>query len=109
MIICQKKTFKFYLETDDGEIEDSSEAFQAFCDFLADKLGLPAIDINEINDSIEIYSIENEDDIDNDATQIESHDDFGEIFEDFDFDSDPRQVFYFFIKVRLSSRSHTAC
>ena len=54
-----------------------------------------------MDDSIEIFSIENKNDIDNYSTQIESCDDFGDVFEDFDPDSDPRQVFYFFIRVEL--------
>ena len=107
MIIYQKKIVKFYLATDEGQIE-STESFQDFCDFLEDEVGLPNIDIddmNNVNDSIEIFAIKNKDDIDNDSTQIESHEDFGDVFENFNPHSDPRQVFYFFVKVGLSLSS----
>ena len=108
MIICQAKAVKFYVATEDGTINDSKEAFQEFCDFLGDEVGLPDIDIQEMDESIEIYSIENKDDIDNDSTQIESYDDFGDVFRNFDPNSDPRQVFYFLVKVELSLRSDIA-
>ena len=98
MIIYRKKVLKFYLPTDDGMVEDDEEAFQDFCDFLEGEVG---IDIEEVNDSIRIFSIKNKNDIDNYSTQIESPDDFGDVFDDFDPDSYPRQVFYFFIKVEL--------
>ena len=109
VIIYQGKAVKFYLATDDGTINDSIEAFQDFCDFLGDEVGLPDIDIEEMDDSIEIYSIESKDDIDNDSTQIESYDDFGDVFRKFDPNSDPRQVFYFFIKVELSPHRPARC
>ena len=100
-IIYKNKVFKWYLETDDGTIDDNQEAFQEFCDFLEDDIGVPTIDVDDMDDTVEIFLIDNKDDIDNDSQQIESPDDFGDVFEDFDPGSDPRQVYYFVVKVEL--------
>ena len=102
MIIYKNKVFKWYLETDNGTIDDNQEAFQEFCDFLEDVVGVPNIDIDDMDDSVEIFLIDDKDDIAHDSPQIECPDDFGEVFEDFDPDGDPRQVFYFVVKVELS-------
>ena len=101
MIVYKNKVFKWYLETDDGTIDDNEVSFQDFCDFLEDDVGVPNIDIDDMNDEVEIFLIDDKDDIDNDSQQILCADDFGDVFEDFNPDSDPRQVFYFVVKVEL--------
>ena len=102
VVIYKNKVFKWYLETNDGTIDDNQKTFQGFCDFLGDDIGIPNIDINDMDDTVEIFLIDNKDDIDNDSQQIESADDFGDVFEDFDPGADPRQVFYFVVKVEWS-------
>ena len=105
LIIYKNNVFKWYLETDSGTIDHNEEAFQDFCDFLEDDIGLPNIDSDDMDDTVEIFLIDDKDDIDNDSQQIECADDFGDVFENFDADSDPRQVFYFVVKVESSAHN----
>ena len=102
VIMYKNKVFKWYLDTDDGTIDHNEEAFQDFCDFLEDAVGLPCIDIDDMDDEVEIFLIDNKDEIDDDSQQIECADDFGDVFENFDPDNDPCDVFYFVVKVKLS-------
>ena len=100
MIFHQSKKHKFYLSTEDGAIEDNSEAFQDFCDFLEDSFEIDCIDIDEWPRDLELYSIENVDDIKNEENQIECADDFGDVFENFNLESDDSNdyTFYFVFK-----------
>ena len=101
VIIHKNKVFKWYLATDNAKNDDNQQAFQNFCQFLEDDIGVANIEIDNMDDTVEIFLINDKDDIDNDSHQIESPDDFGDVFEDFNPDSDPRQVYYFVIKVEF--------
>ena len=101
-VIFYKNTkHKFYLSTEDGTIEDSEQSFQDFCDFLEDRFEVENIEIEEWPSNLELYSIEDADDIDNEENEISNADDFGDVFEDCDLESDDPNdyTFYFVFKV----------
>ena len=99
VIFHQNKKHKFYLSTDDeyGAIEDNSEAFQEFCDFLEERFEID-IDIDDWPSNLELFSIKNMDDIDNEANQIECGDDFGDVFKNCNLQSDdPNDYTFYFV------------
>ena len=98
VIFHQNKKYKVYLSTNDGVIEDNSEVFQDFCDFLEETFEIDCIDIDDWPENLQLFSIENVDDIDNEENQIECGDDFGDVFENFDNDSDdPKNYTFYFV------------
>ena len=88
--------------------KDNGKSFTRFCTYLETLLGNDNINNGSINidnidkSGIEIFYINNENDINNDSNQIESSDDFGDIFENFDSENnDHSQIFYFVAKVQF--------
>ena len=98
VVFHQNKKYKFYLSTDDGVIEDNSEVFQDFCDFLEETFEIDCIDIDDWPENLQLFSIENVDDIDNTDNQIECGDDFGDVFENCNLQSDdPNDYTVYFV------------
>ena len=101
-IICviyhKNKKHKFYLSTADGKIEDNEYAFQDFCDFLEQTFGMDNIDIGQWPANLQLYSIEDEQDVKNDENEIQNSDDFGDLFDNCDLQSgDPSDYTRYFV------------
>ena len=97
VVIHRSKRHEWYLELKEGKIKDNHDSFRSFCEFLQQTLRVPEIDIDALPDTLELSKIDDENDVGNDGIQIEDKDDFGEVFEDFDSNSDNR-TFYFLVK-----------
>ena len=101
IIIHKNERYEWYLETNNGKIEDNEVAFQDFCEFLEDTIdSISMIDIDEVCETVEIFRIESETDTANCSESIDVADDFGDVFEEFSPSSgDDANIFYFMIKV----------
>ena len=99
----QEKKQEWIFSTKKGKISDIEKTCQEFCDFISNSFNIGAIDIDCIDNRIKLFSIENENDIENYSTQIEYKVDFNDVFKDFDPKSDKNgHTYYFLIKVQLN-------
>ena len=65
---------------------------------MEERFEIDCIDIDEWPDNLELFSIENVEDIKNEENQIECADDFGDIFENFNLESDdPNDYTFYFV------------